>query len=631
MLLIGAGSLPVAVAWAQNTRLAQIEELSRLSLEELSKVEITSVSKSPQLLKSAAAAIYVITREDIVRSGVLSVPEALRLAANLQIEQVSSSSYAITARGFGDRREAQTQANKLLILVDGRTVYSPLFSGVFYDAIDVVMDDIDRIEVISGPGATLWGANAMNGVINIITRSAAETSGALVRLDSGSAEHAASARFGGKLGDRASYRVYGKAFDRDSLELENGASASDRWNKRQFGFRMDGKVDRSGWTLQGDTFRADQNFPGVKDITQSGANVLGRWTRESARSQLSVQAYYDHTEREAPADGAPFSLDTYDVEVQQSVRLGSRHQLVWGGGRRVNNYHVMNGQPLQFLPSHRSLDLGNLFVQDTISLGRSFNLTAGVKVEDNPYSNWDALPDLRLSWTPTESTMLWLAASRAIRAPTPFDVEVAEFVGPQLFLRGNPDFKSERVWAYEVGYRGRPASAISLSLSAFYDDYDRLRTVELGPTVIPLLWDNGMRGNTYGVEAWADIQVRTWWRLSPGFRSLQKRLRFQESSSRLIGVGIAGNDPTHRASLKSSMDLGHGVTFDAFFRNVGALPEPANPGYSELSARLAWRVSRTLELGVSGFNLLHDRHTEYPLPIGAEIERTVFGEIRLTF
>jgi iron complex outermembrane receptor protein len=629
-LLLSAALLATSAAWAQDTRLARVEDLSRLSLEELSKIEITSVSKAPQLLNTAAAAVYVITREEIVRAGVLSIPEALRLAPNLQVEQVSSSSYAITARGFGDRRDVQTQANKLLILVDGRTVYSPLFSGVFYDAIDVVMDDIDRIEVISGPGATLWGANAMNGVINIITRSAADTAGGFVRLGAGNADESAAARFGGKIGEGVAYRLYGKAFDRDALELADGTSAHDGWNKRQFGFRLDGKSGRDSWTVQGDTLRADQDFAGVSDITQTGTNVLGRWTRAGRSSQLMVQAYYDRVEREAPPDGAPFSLDTYDVEIQQSLSLGS-HQIVWGGGKRVNSYHVTNSGPLQFLPSHRSLDLGNVFVQDTIALGRTLNLTAGVKVEDNPYSDWEALPDLRLSWVPTEATMLWLAASRAIRAPTPFDADVAEFVGPQLFLQGNPDFKSERLWAYEVGYRGRPVRALSLCVSAFYDEYDQLRTVEPGPAVLPLLWDNRMRGDTYGVEAWADIQIRPWWRVSPSLRTLHKRLRFESDASGLVGLGLAGNDPTHQASLKSAIDFGRGFTFDAYFRHVGALPEPQQKEYSELSARLAWRVTKSLEVSVSGFNLLHDKHTEYPVPSGAFIERSVLGEIRVTF
>ncbi len=616
---------------AEGQRLAQVQELSRLSLEELTRVQVTSVSKAPQSLNTAPAAIYVITQEEIVRSGVRSIPEALRLAPNLQVEQLSSAGYAISARGFADNRDLQTQANKLLILVDGRTVYSPLFSGVLYDAIDVMMDDIDRIEVISGPGATLWGANAMNGVINIITRPAAQTAGTLVRLDSGSAEQAASARFGGRIGEGLSYRVYGKAFDRNSLELDNGDSANDHWNKFQGGFRADWQRDQNALTVQGDAYHGNQSVLNAPDVSLSGQNVLGRWQHTSERSQLSVQAYYDHSEREAPVDGAPFSLDTYDVELQQSVTVGSAHQLVWGAGKRINDYRVMRAGQLQFIPPHRSLDLANIFLQDTISLSPAFKVTAGVKLEDNPYSGWAALPDLRVSWEASDAVLLWAAASRAIRAPTPFDADVAEFVGPTLFLQGNPDFRNESVWAYEIGYRGQPMKRLSLSVSAFYDVYRDLRTIEPGPSFLPLRWGNGMEGDTYGVEAWANFQVTSWWRLSPGFRSLHKRLHFADGASGLVGLQLSGDDPTNRAVLKSAMTLGSRVTFDAFFRHVGELPDPHHPDYYELSARLSWQVSNTLELAVSGFNLLHDRHTEYPAPQGLDIERSGFAELKLRF
>jgi iron complex outermembrane recepter protein len=619
------------VSGTEQPLLAQVQELSRMSLEDLTRVEVTSVLKSPQLLNAAAASIYVITSEDIVRTGVLSVPEALRLAPNLHVEQITSNSYAISARGFNDHREVQTQANKLLILVDGRTVYSPLFSGVFYDAIDVMMDDIERIEVISGPGATLWGANAMNGVINIITKPASATNGALVRLDAGTSEQAASARFGGSVRDALTYRVYGKAFDRDPLEEQDGSGAQDRWNKYQGGFRVDWRDERNSLTVQGDLYQAEQDFPGSPNLDHTGENVLVRWSRQGARSETMVQAYYDHTDREAPVDGAPFSLDTYDLELQQTWRLGARHSFTWGAGKRLNDYHVRSHGQLQFLPANRRLDLGNVFIQDVVSLPNDVTVTAGVKLEDNPFLDVTALPDLRISWAPDERNLLWAAASRAIRAPTPFDVDVAEFLGPTLFLEGNPDFASEKVWAYEIGYRGQPNAALSFSISSFYHDYEQLRTIELGPTGIPLVWDNRMAGNTYGLEAWANIQVRSWWRLSPGIRTLEKRLHFDASSSQLVGLSLAGNDPSFQAALRSSMDLAHAVTFDAFLRYVGAMPEPRQPEYYELSARVAWRATPKLTLAVNGFNLLHSRHREYPAPIGKAIPRSVFAEARFSF
>jgi len=610
---------------------ALVQELSRLSLAELTRVEVTSVSKTPQPLNSAPAAIYVITREDIIRSAAVSVPEALRLAPNLQVEQVSSSSYAITARGFGDNRSIQTQANKLLILVDGRSVYSPLFSGVFYDAIDVVMDDIDRIEVISGPGATLWGANAMNGVINIITRRAQDTQGAALRVDSGTAEQAATARYGGKAGDNLAYRFYAKAFDRDPLQLPGGASAGDRWNKRQAGGRVDWERDSNVITMSADAYRAEQQLPAVSDFAISGANVLSRWQHESGDSRFMVQAYYDHIKREAPPDGAPFSQDTYDLEAQHSIGFAGRHELVWGGGVRGNQYRIRSKGSLQFRPPDRFLHLGNVFAQDTIAIG-PLKVIAGIKLEDNPYSRWSALPDLRLAWQFSERSLLWASGSRAIRAPTPFDAEVAEFLGSTLFLQGNPEFRTEKVWDYALGYRAQPFAGLSFSASAFYDVYDDLRTIEFGPTGIPLLWANEMRGNTYGIEAWATLQVTSWWRLSPAIRSLHQRLRFEESSSKLVGLQLAGDDPRHSESLRSSMDLGPHVTFDLILRHVGELPAPEQKAYTELSARLAWRISDHLELALAGLNLLHPSHAEYPVSDRGElIQRSAIAQVRVDF
>jgi iron complex outermembrane receptor protein len=614
--------LPLGGAFAQAQ--GDVRELTRMSLEELANLEVTSVSKTVQKLSSAPAAIYVVTREEILRSGARSIPEALRLAPNLQVLQFGSSSYGITARGFGDKRDVQTQSNKLLILIDGRTVYSPLFSGVFYDAQDVVMEDIERIEVISGPGATLWGANAMNGVINVITRSAASSRGLLAKAGSGNQESAVNVRYGDNIGNTA-YRVYAKGFERGSNELADGASAHDRWSNVQGGFRADWRSDASTLTLQGDAYQINSSVPNLDSISGRGANTIARWERATERSHLSVQAYYDWTKREAPPDGASFELHTYDFEAQQSIALGAHH-IVWGFGKRQNDYRVTSVGQLQFSPRSNSLSLTNIFAQDTFSLG-AFELTAGLKLEDNPYSDWEALPDLRVSYLATEDIMLWAAASRGIRSPTPFDVGVLEFVGPDLFLRGNPDFRSEQVDAYQLGYRHQPNSAVSVSINAFYNDYDDLRSIELSPaTFIPLYWGNGIVGSTYGVEAWANFQVMSWWRIAPGFRLLHKRLRFDEGASELLGVEQSGNDPRTQASLKSSIDIGHKVTFDAFLRYVNELPDPQLDEDFQLSVRVAWNLSTSLQLSLTGFNLLDEQHVEYPM--GTYIPRSFFAEIR---
>jgi iron complex outermembrane receptor protein len=637
---MGPGSVAWAILWAMvavpatpadaspEPRPDPLASLMRMSLEELARVEVTSVSKIEQSLSSAPASIYVITREELLRSGVTSVPEALRLAPNMQVTQLTATEYSNGARGFGGAPQAQNFSNKILILIDGRSVYSPLFSGVAYDMQDVLFDDVDRIEVISGPGATLWGANAMHGVINIITRQAGETRGVLARLEGGAEERAAALRHGGEWG-AVDYRVYVKGFERDASEFPDGTDAGDDWSKWQAGFRTDHALGEHGFTFQGDYQQAAQNFPGVPAVDFRGANLLGRWTHQGARVKTRVQAWLDRVDRQRPPSGIAFDINTWDFELQQSVELAGRHQVVWGLGRRQHDYHTENNV-LAFVPDERTLRFTNLFIQDSIRLNPEFQLTAGVKFEENLYSGWSVLPDLRLSWAPTNSTLFWLAGSRAIRAPTPFDADVQEFVGGQLFLEGDPDFEPEAVTAFELGVRTRPDASVSLSASVFYNEYDDLRTIEITPvTLLPLRWGNLMEGSTYGVEAWADLQLASWWRLSPGFRALHKRLEFRPGSSQLLGLAQAGNDPSSAYQLKSSMDFGR-FTVDALLRNVEDLPEPAFDEYTELSMRVAWRMSERLELAVKGFNLLNETHAEFAAPQGHAIRRNVMAEIRFS-
>jgi iron complex outermembrane receptor protein len=611
-----------------------LTQLSRMSLEELARVEVTSVSKSAQSLSSAPASIYVITHEEIHRAGVLSIPEALRLAPNLQIEQINSQEYQVASRGFGSHLEFQNFSNKILILIDGRSVYNPLFSGVAYDAQDVVMDDIDRIEVISGPGATLWGANAMNGVINIITRKAQDTTGGLVRATGGDQENAITARYGGDFGDGDAFRLYAKAFDRGPSELETGESGGDRWHKVQAGFRVDlgGANDTNRFTIHGDYQDATENFGVFGDIGFTQHDLLGRWEHDGQRADTRLQVFIDSTDRGQPPSGVGFTLDTYDIDFQQSLDLGARHRVVWGLGRRYTDYDIDSTPTLAFDPEHRTLELTNVFAPDTMVLADELKLTLGLKFEQNSYSGWSTLPDLRLAWSPDDTSLVWASAARAIRSPTPLDTDVIERAdGVNPFLVGDPDFKPEGVNAFEIGYRAQPHASISWSLSTFYNDYMDLRTIEPAPGgFLPLRWGNLMEGSTYGVEVWANWQVTKWWRLSPGFRSLHKRLKFSEGASELLGVEQAGNDPNKRATLKSSMDFGR-WTLDAMLRYVGKLPSPENPSYTELGARAAYRASDALELAIVGANLLDDRHSEYAVPTAREIRRSIYAELRWTF
>ncbi|MEO6080012.1 MAG: TonB-dependent receptor [Steroidobacteraceae bacterium] len=623
-LLLAAAALSTAANGGES------DDLSSLSLEELGSLQVTSVSKSPELLREAAAAIFVITQEDIRRSGATSLAEALRLAPNLRITQQGSSDYVASARGFGGVPDNQNFSNKLLLLIDGRSVYSPLFSGIFLDSQDVMLSDVSRIEVISGPGATLWGANAMNGVINVITRPAWLTTGASVAATAGNQELGLQGRYGGKLGEDGAYRVYAKAFERDALSLDDGSSAGDSWYRGQAGFRVDLTRPGGTATLQGDVYDGANERAGPGSQAISGANLLGRWQTQTERSDFHVQGYFDHVQRGMEVNGVRLQINTLDLEAQQSVLLGSNHRVVWGAGSRFSRYHIVNTASLQFQPPRRGLELWNVFAQDTLSLGPQMKLTMGLKLEHNSYSGWEPQPDARLAWQASSSLLLWAAASRAIRAPTPFDTDVVEIFGGVRFLEGDPEFRAENVMAYETGFRASVSPTFSLSGSVFYNRYDDLRSIELSdtPTFLPLRWGNLMEGHTYGMTAWASWQVTERWRLSPGVSVLQKRLQFKPGSSGIVGTRQAGNDPQAHALLTSSLNLGRNQSLDFSARYVSQMPDPSLPAYTELSARYAWRLSDSWELSVRGLNLLHHHHREYPSPDGFRINRGVFAEAR---
>ncbi len=613
---------------------AEIGRLADLPLNDLADIEVTSVSKSAELLRAAPSAIYVITHDEIQRSGATSIAEALRLAPNLQIAQYTSSNYIVGARGFGGAQEAQNFSNKMLILIDGRSVYSPLYSGVYLDTQDLLMEDIDRIEVISGPGATLWGANAMNGVINVITRPAYLTQENLVNTAAGTHARIVSGRFAKRPTADLAYRIYGKAFERDAMELADGSDAGDDWRKVQGGFRVDWTGAEDSITVQGDIYGATLEQRARHDVEADGHNVLGRWQHRTTHSEWQLQAYYDRTTRDQPVDGAGFDLDTFDLEIQQRIDLGTSHRIVWGAGGRWHDYDIRGSEALKFEPSRRSLSLANVFAQDTFALTSALDLTIGLKLENGPFDDWEALPDLRLAWRPSEEHLVWAAASRAIRAATPFDVDVREIdlASGMLFVVGNPDFEPEQVDAYQLGYRGLISPDVSISVSTFYNVHDNLRTIEPDPaTLIPLTWDNLMEGTTYGLEVWAKWQVNERWRLAPGVRLLRKRLEFKPGASRLLGLSQAGNDPRSQGLLTSSIDLSSDVTFDATLRYVDDLPDPALPSYTELNASLHWRATEHIELSITGLNLLDSRHQEYPGQDGHWIRRSILAKARWQF
>jgi iron complex outermembrane receptor protein len=588
-------------------------ELGDLSLEELANIQVTSVSRRPQALAEAASSIFVITGSEIHRAGATSLPEALRLAPNLQVARVDARNYAVTARGFSSAFE-----NKLLVLIDGRTVYSPLFSGVFWDVQDVVLEDIDRIEVISGPGATLWGANAVNGVINIITRSAAATQGTLVSASAGKDERNGAVRHGGVLGNGGHYRVYGKYAANDDVERENGARTRTGWRRQQAGFRADWGDAARGATLQGDVYDGKLQQAGTADIAVRGANLLGRLTRSFAGgSAATLQMYWDHTERDQPLAFVEH-LDTLDLQLQHAVSLGEGHRLVWGGGYRWGHDRVDNGAAFGFLPGHLNLHWANLFAQDEMALGDKLRLTAGIKLEDNNYTGVEALPTLRLAWTPRPSTLVWGSLSRSVRAPSRIDRDLysptvpAVVNGvPQYAIAGGPDFESEVANVFELGYRAQPLPALSYSATAFFGRYDKLRTLEPNQHGSGSVFRNLADGRTRGIEAWASWQAGKNWRLSGGGVVQRIDTAVNPGSRDLSGAtGLATSDPSHYWTLRSSHDLADNQELDFTLRHVGALPRPAVPSYTALDLRYGWRIRTGLELDLIGRNLLDPGHAE---------------------
>jgi iron complex outermembrane receptor protein len=630
-----AGACAVVALWAGVATAKEMTpgDLARLSIEELGQVQVTSVSKRAEALSDAPSAVYVITHDDILRSGATQLPQALRLAPNLMVAETAAGQYVVTARGFSGSSQAQSFSNKLLVLIDGRSVYTPLFSGVYWDMQDVDLADVDRIEVISGPGATLWGANAVNGVINIITRSSADTQGGLVRLGYGDRERILGARYGGTIHSGLTWRAYVKAFKDEGTRTAGGADAGDSWYRPQAGFRLDWAAsDRDAVTLEGDGYWGSRQQGASPDETISGRNLTARWTRAGEEgAQLQVQGYYDRTGRKTDSGGGSFWVDTYDLDVQDSFTAGGgAHQIVLGGGVREAHYIINGSAGLQFQPPSRTLGLVNLFGQDSITLTDALTLTVGTKFENDPYAGLSVLPSVRLAYRPNDPLMLWAAVSRAIRSPTPFDRDVVEKVAGITLLAGDPAFTTEKLTAYETGVRFDPGDRMSLSVSGFYNVYDDLRSIEPTGSPFPLLWGNGMRGDTYGVEAWGALQALAWWRLSAGLDVMHESLGFQPGASGFFGVRQAGDDPHVQAQLRSSMDLGPRVQLDATLRHVGRLPDPAVPAYTELNLRLAWNVTDHVQLAVTGFNLLHDRHREFPSPASA-VPRSLLAELQWRF
>jgi iron complex outermembrane receptor protein len=640
-----AGMLLLAAdVWATDAGFPATNSFPELSLEDLVNIKVTSVSKKEEKLNDAAAAIFVLSNDDLRRSGATTVADALRLVPGLQVAAIDSGSWAVSARGFNSQF-----ANKLLVMIDGRTVYSPLFSGVYWDAQQRFLEDVDRIEVIRGPGATVWGANAVNGVISIISKSARDTQGGLIYAGGGDVHLAlGGARYGGQLNEDTWYRVYGAYQLNDNFQQPNGRSANDSWDLEKGGFRLDHYTRNDGQLIwQGDVYAGN-----LADHTGdlNGFNTLGRWTqRISERSSYEVQAFFDHTYRNDALSQA--SVDTVDLTLQHTFGLGARNDVIWGLGYRFTDsrLHEANSPAVTILDHDIPLQLFSAFIQDEFQIiPDQLTFTLGTKIEHNDFTGVEVQPSARLVYKPAENQTVWAAVSRAVR--TPSEAEGKEFIafalgapapGPggglyvPTFL-GNPDLKSEVLWAYELGYRIQPSHRVSLDLAAFYNDYSRLVGQQIegfipGTPVGLLEFDpvNTLRGESYGGEAMLTFAATDSWRLSAGYSLLMLHVRGEPASA---ARALELNAPTHQVVLRSSYDFARHFSLDAQLRYVDSVQSVS--AYVTADIRLSYRPTPNLELSIVGQNLLQNHHPEQASVIGAptvEVPRGFYAKITWRF
>lgn len=589
------------------------DELKGLTLEELLDTKVVAGSRTPEAWPTIPAAVSVVPHEMIRRSGAVRLADALRLAPGLNVSRYVGSSYAISARGFNS-----TASNKLEVMIDGRSVYTPLMSGVFWEIQDTMLEDLERIEVVRGPGGALWGSNAINGVVNIVSKSAADTQGGLVFAGVGTEESVvAGVRYGGKIGAATYYRTYFKHHTRDDQVFANGANAGDGMTQDQGGFRLDSTLrGENRLTLQGDLFGNTFGVNGRPDARNSGGNFLGRWTHPvGPDAELQVQAYFDHGRRDVPLQ---FREDrkTWDLDVQHHFKVGEQHDLVLGGDyQRSSDDTEQAGRTFIFSPAGRTLERVSFFAQDQLTLiPQRLLLTLGARTERNDYTGWETQPSARLTATLEKGQTLWAGVSRAVRAPTRVDTESRFIPNPSngfVLIRGTPDFRSEEVVAYELGYRVQPSPRIFLDVVTYYSDYTHLRTLEPGPTGLPLLIKNEREAENYGGAVSVTFQATDTWHLSANYHYLHQKFRLSPGSRDTTGASLEANDPPHLATLHSSLTLPHDIDFDWTLHYVSRPPNPTFPSYVTLNARLAFHPGENWEAAVVGRNLLDARHPEF--------------------
>ncbi len=635
--------------------------LADASLEDLMNMEVTSVSKEDQKLAQVAAAVFVITQEDIRHSGSTNIPDLLRMVPGLDIAQINANTWAISARGFNSQF-----ANKLLVTVDSRAVYTPLLGGVSWDTVDVPLEDIERIEVIRGPGGTVWGNNAVNGVINIITKKAQDTLGTSVTGGGGTSQQGFGAvRYGAIQGGTA-YRVFADYLNQDHFPDLNGQDGHDGMHLMHGGFRADSTLAGGDTlTLQGDIYSGGEGASFVHTVLSppenvnvyggaelSGGNVLGRWSHAfSGKSDITVQAYFDRYTRSGPESSE--LRNTVDFDFRHHILLGSRNDVTWGVGLRYTSDRTAGTIDQAFVPANLSGTLVNFFLQDQVTLKADcLFLYLGTKLENNFFTGFDLAPSVRLAWTPSKRQTFWAAVSNAHRSPTRHDLDInaalAALPGPaEVVLLGNANFENEDLVAYEAGYRSQINKRLSVDLATFVNSYSRLQTQEplasfvepnsTPPLILyPTSFANKMHGLTQGIEASVQWTVIRRWTLSPGYSYLQMHLHTDPTSMDTTSVAeVQGSNPVHQTQLRSRVKLTRRMDWDLNIYYSGALPAQAVPSYTRLDSQMTWRISEGTQLSVVGQNLLSDHHVEandtYAVVNSSEIKRSVYTKIVWNF
>jgi iron complex outermembrane receptor protein len=658
-----AFALPLLVPDCARSQASTPQILADSTLEDLMNLEVISVSRKEQKLSETGAAVFVITQDDIHRSGAANIPDVLRMAPGVNVARVDANAWAISIRGFNSR-----YSDKILVLIDGRSIYSSAFSGVLWDQIDVPLEDIERIEIIRGPGGTAWGANAVNGVINIITMSSAATQGGVFVAGAGSRESGSLAQYGGKAGAFGTWRAFGKYSNTDSSVNPLGGTAADGWHALHGGFRTDLEPSpRDTLMVQGDLYQTGEGqtlttvlsdrLPAAATfndpITLASGDLQARWSHTLQNgSETSLNVYYNHVNRYDR--GFVENLNSIDIDFQHHLAAGSRNDIVWGLGYRLTDENITRGYNILWLPPQRTDSLYSAFVQDEVKLARSVWFTIGTKLEHNAYTGFEYEPSAQFAWAPNSRQTVWLSASQAVRQPSradagiQFDEAIVPLGGSNfgvVQITGNKTVQAEQLRDYEAGYRAQVTRRLSLDVAAFRSYYRRLETTDSrdpffvgtpGPphVVFPVDLGNGARARTYGGEVFGTWNVTGRWRLNPGYSLIRMNVIQNPLNPNSAAVANAGDTPRHQFQFRSTLGLRSNLDWDTSLYFAGSLSNQQIPGYTRLDTQLRWRVLESVEFSVTGQNLLTQRHTEFRDVAGVDYtqaERSLLGRVTWRF